>query len=434
MQMNGRVELRGRMRRSGNVVRMALFIVAAGICASGIARPKKLESGAVTSPDSSMRAEAEWEDVGYVGLLRVRIFDKAGKELRAIEVPEINPQPISLAWIDNEWTACESYIGPNGAGFFYAHVPTGRGYLVEIVQPRPGADWIFTAGSNYPASRAFINSITRGHNSLFPIMLRNAPERQTDYFKPEFCRALAAAVDAYNEYRRASSVREIDLLSDADIRPELGAVCVADVNEKPEVIYFPVGAGSPQEMFSRLKRQPLPPEVEKKLDESGAPEPRVRWLANGEYVVQAAPETDAAGTTTPGVEFYRGKFENVSDTPVATPAPTPVVTAAPTVAVATKKPGKAGKGKSPEVAGDKETNKATPKPADTAKDKKDSKDGKASSAPDAKATATAGGIKISPSRTGTVSGQKATPTPKTTATPKPILGNPRIKLPGKGKD
>jgi hypothetical protein len=302
----------------------AAMLLALAPCSHLVAKPQTLADKPIDSPTGEFWVNLEWEDVGFIGILRMKVFGRSGELLRTIEVPEISPDPANLSWIDNEWVGCESYLGTNGSGFFYVHAPSGRGYLVEIVASRPREDWVFSVATSDPLSSAAISTISRGRSSLFPILLRNAPENEAEYFMPDFCRQLSVAADAYNDFRRRNHIVEIEFLSDADIRSDLGAVCVASVDDHMEVLYFPAGAPTPQDMLSRAKRQRLPSSVGQLLDAPNAPEPTVRWLQGGEYVVEGAPADGNPTTTSPAtMVLARGKFEGVTDVPMPTPTPPP---------------------------------------------------------------------------------------------------------------
>lgn len=301
------------------------------------ALPQRLTPNPVPSPDKSLQASIEWEDVGYIGLLRIIIYDAKGQITRKVEMPEISPEPISLVWVNNEWVGSESFVGEHGGGFFYVNATNGRGYLLEIVEPRPGTDWVFTVTSNSAISTATVSNISRGQSSLFPILLRDAPRSQTDYMNPAFVTRFAHAVDVYNEFRRVNKIHEIDLISDADIRPELGAIFLGSVDDVPQVIYFPAGAPVPEALLSKVQRQKLPDDMAAKLASPDAPDVAVRWLEGGEYVLEQKPAGEKANTS--GTILLKSRFENVSDTPYVAPTVTPAVQIQP--AKPTAAPGKA---------------------------------------------------------------------------------------------
>lgn len=275
------------------------------------AKPLVLEKTPVASPKRQYYANVEWEDVGFIGILRMKIWDQSGHPLRMVELPEINPEPANLLWIDQEWIACESFIGNNGSGFFYVHAPTGRGYLLEIVQPRPNADWLFTVSTNDSVSSEAIPNVSRAHSSLFPVVLRDAPDREVDYFTPAFARSLSEAADAFNEFRRQRRFTEFDLLSDADINPQYGGIVIASVDDFPLVVYFPVDPQmSARQVLQHVRSQPLSEQARKVLEAPDAPEPHVRWLKDGEFVVEASSsDTSTTSPETTASVLMSGRFD-----------------------------------------------------------------------------------------------------------------------------
>ena len=247
----------------------------------------------------------------------MQVFSGAGKLLRTVEVPEINPSPANLLWLDDEWVACDSFIGHNGSGFFYVHAPTGKGYLLEIVAPSPDTDWIFSTASNDPVSSATVSNISRGRMSLFPIQLRNVPDKEAAFFSAEFVRDVTVAIETYNAYRKQRGIRHIEILSDADIKTQYGAIFVAMVDGRAEVVYFPAGTETPVEMFNRVKRYPLPQNIQLMLKQSPPPDLRARWLKDGEFVVESFTVPAGTAPLAASTPVAKGRLENVSDKPYA---------------------------------------------------------------------------------------------------------------------
>jgi hypothetical protein len=286
----------------------------AGLVAAGFAAPQSLLHEAAPSPDKSLAANVEWDPAGFIGVMRMRIFGPDGKLRRTAEIPEINPSPANLVWLDNEWVACDSFIGDRGSGFFYVHAPTGRGYLLEVSVPKPGADWVVNISSTDPASSASVPMVSRGRSSLFPVLLRTLPDDAPGYFTTEFRQKLTDAVDAFLAWRRDKGFRSLDLISDTDIRPELGALVLARLDDRTEVIYFPAGAESPADMLARARRVPLPDELHRASKADGAPELRVRWGEGAAFAVETVP-LDPKTAGNPKL-VAQGKLEGVSDKPV----------------------------------------------------------------------------------------------------------------------
>lgn len=309
------------------------------------AAPQLLHKDPIYSPDRKFRANVEWDDVGFIGLIRMKVHNPSGNELFSVELPEINPSPANLAWIDEDWVACESFLGDKGSAFFYVHVPSRRGYLIEIIAPRPDADWVINYATNDSISTAAIHTVSRDRSSLFPVLLRSLPTDGPDYYTRDFCEQLQEAVDAYSAYRKRENIREIEFLSEADYQTSVGAVVLATVDARPHVVYFPIGTTTPQEMLSRVKRQPLARDVETAFGAVGAPRPAVRWRGEGaEFEVFG---TDEEGQTTGPRES--GSFRNVSDTAYVPDAHETIDSPAQAVKIKepTRRPIPAAKGKPP---------------------------------------------------------------------------------------
>ncbi len=311
----------------------------------GGAAPQLLQKDPVRSPDRKFAANVEWDDVGFIGLLRMIITRPDGGPLFSVELPEINPSPANLAWINNDWVACESFLGDKGSAFFYVHIPTRRGYLVEIIAPRPDADWVVNFATNDAVSTAAIHTISRQRSSLFPILLRGLPTEGADYYLTDFCESLRDTVDAYSNFRKRENFRELEFLSAAYYRTSVGAVVLATLDERPHVVYFPIATTAPKEMLSRVKRHPLPTEVEDAFAQIGAPAPRVRWVSDsGEYEIYG---TNDDGQSTGPVT--RGRFENVQDNDFVPDAEEQIGSPAAAVKISDpdRKPIPAAKGKAP---------------------------------------------------------------------------------------
>ncbi|MGI8908726.1 MAG: hypothetical protein ACR2IE_19820 [Candidatus Sumerlaeaceae bacterium] len=276
------------------------------------ATPKVLEPAAIASPGRQHKANVEWEDIGFIGVIRMNLFHPNGDPHFSVELPEINPSPANLIWIDEEWIACESFIGDNGSGFFYVHVPTRRGYLIDIIAPRPDADWVFNFSTTDSVSTAAIRTVSKDRDSLFPILLRDLPTEGPDYFTTEFCNELREAVDGYTAYRKKEILRTVEFLSGVDIRTSAGAITVASFDNVPSVAYFPLGTTTTAEMLQRFQRQPLPDEAQKLLNGVGAPVPRVRWVDDrGSFRVDAVSADDPTSV----IELMAARFDDVHDKP-----------------------------------------------------------------------------------------------------------------------
>lgn len=301
--------------------RLAVCCLLAVLASTCLGTPKVLKKEPLRSPNGAWAANVEWEDLGFVGLLRTKIYDAAGKLLRSAELPQVDPSPARLIWVDDNWVACESFLGEKTGSFFYTNAPTGKGYLVEIFEPTPDSTWVFTMASNDPISSEPIANVSRGQRSLFPVLLADVPQSEGDFYTPEFISRLVTSIETYNEFRRRNNITRIDLMSDADVRPGLGGVVVASIDGRPQVVYFPTEVSSPRDLLSRVHRQILPDDVAKLLKSPGAPHPRVRWLQGSDYVVEGLQSDPSTSGTTTSV-LARSHFEGLTITPVQ---PTPSV-------------------------------------------------------------------------------------------------------------
>jgi hypothetical protein len=292
-----------RLRWSGA---LALLMIAS----SAWPTTKVLQQAALASPHKRYAANVEWDDTGFIGFLRMRIYLPNGDPYFSVDLPEINPSPANLMWIDEEWVACESFIGDRGSGFCYVHVPSRRGYLIEIIAPRPDVDWVVNYSTNDVVSSAAIRSLCKDRDSLFPILLRDLPTEGPDYFTSEFCNTLREAVDAYSAFRAKEKIKTLELLSDADIRTTVGAIAIASADNVPSVIYFPTGTTTPREMLERSRRERLPETAQRLLNGVDPPIPKAKWMDDrGSFIVEA---TDADNATSVSV-LMRGKFEDAHD-------------------------------------------------------------------------------------------------------------------------
>ncbi|MCX7717785.1 MAG: hypothetical protein N2111_05185 [Candidatus Sumerlaeaceae bacterium] len=303
----GRCALRAAV---GALALIGLFLAES----TAIARANVLREAPVPSPDKAHAANVEWEDVGFLGVIRMVIGGRDGKPAFHVEVPEVNPQPASLQWLDNDWVACASFLGPKAGAFFYVHVPSRRGYLIEIFESSSGNMWQFGFATNDDLSSATIATYSSGRDSVFPIVLRDPPETEAEYFTVQFAARLRAAIEPYLAFRRKHGFRELDLLCEPAVKPEWGAVVAVALDGKPELIWFPAGATSTDDLLARVKRQAIPRDQAVLLTpESGAaPVIRAQWLPKqGEYRIEVEPPASSRRKRL----VLEGRFEGVQDRP-----------------------------------------------------------------------------------------------------------------------
>jgi hypothetical protein len=333
-------------------------IAALAVCYAGVVwgTPKVLEPSALSSPSRRCKANVEWEDIGFIGVIRMNLYHPNGDPWFSVELPEINPSPANLMWIDDEWIGCESFLGDRGSGFFYVHVPTQRGYLVDIIAPRPDADWVLNFSTNDRISTSSIRTISRDRDSLFPILLRDLPTEGPDYFTTDFCNDVRDAVDAYTSWRKKEKIRDMEFLGEADLRTSVGVLTVATIDQVPSAVYFPAGTTTTADMLDRVRHMPLPAAAQHLLLGVDAPIPRPKWTDNkGAFVIEAV-DTD---TPTSVTILMNGKFDNVHDEPyVRTVGSAVVVDVTSSSAEKPKKPIPAAKDKPPRSKSSKRPSRA----------------------------------------------------------------------------
>jgi len=295
-----------------NFVRAAELLSVASLLVlapAALAAPKVLQKESIRSPDKRFMANVESDDVGFMGVIRMRIYHPNGDMAFSVELPQINPEPANLAWIDEDWVACESFLGDRASAFFFVHVPTKRGYMIEIFAPRPDADWMLNYVTNDSVSTAAIHTISRNRSSLFPVLMRDLPTDGPDYYTTEFCEELRDALHAYSDYRKKEKIRNIEFLTTADHRTSVGAVLLATVDQNPEVVYFPMGTTTTVDLLGRTKRQGVSDELRELATGLGAPSFRVMWTDDaGSFEVQHLRDDGSTSGT-----VMRGKFEGAVD-------------------------------------------------------------------------------------------------------------------------
>jgi hypothetical protein len=278
------------------------------------ARANILRETPVASPNKTHAVNVEWEDVGFLGVIRMVVTGRDAKSSFSVEVPEVNPQPASLQWLDDDWAACASFLGPKAAAFFYVHVPTRKGYLIEIFESASGQDWQFAFATNDTISSASIATFSMGRDSVFPIVLRDLPDTEDEYFSVDFAVRLHAAIEPFLAFRRKKGFRELDLLCEPAVNPHWGAVAAVTLDGKPEIIWFPAGESTTEQLLERLKQQRIPEQQAVLLtpEVGAAPTIRARWTqTRGEYRI----EVDPPATSRRKRLVLEGRFDGVEDRP-----------------------------------------------------------------------------------------------------------------------
>ena len=249
---------------------------------------------------------------------------------RSATLPEINPAPTDLLWLDDEWFGCQSAIGERGSGFFYMHAPTAQAYLLEVVAPEGGGGWLATLTWDDGRSSAAMPLAGRGREALFPALLRELPEIESEYFRPEFAVRVARAARAVSAWRAATGWRELEVLGAVEVSPEQGALAPVRMDGRPFVAWFPLGTTGTAEMLARTRLTPFDEAAARALAAAEpAPELAARWTDGaGGFAVLALPGAGMGAGPGPGgttATLMTGRVEGAVDTPP--PPPEPPVTA-----------------------------------------------------------------------------------------------------------
>lgn len=329
--------------------RRAAAVLAAGGLAAALAgrapgAPATLSPEPAVSPDGRLAANIEWDDTGFIGSIK-GIVAPAGAPAgsgaaRSATLPEINPAPTDLLWLDDEWFGCQSAIGERGSGFFYMHAPTAQAYLLEVVAPEGGGGWLATLTWDDGRSSAAMPLAGRGREALFPALLRELPEIESEYFRPEFAVRVARAARAVSAWRAATGWRELEVLGAVEVSPEQGALAPVRMDGRPFVAWFPLGTTGTAEMLARTRLTPFDEAAARALAAAEpAPELAARWTDGaGGFAVLALPAAPAGARPGTGAgmgagpgpggttaTLMTGRVEGAVDTPP--PPPEPPVTA-----------------------------------------------------------------------------------------------------------
>ena len=277
--------------------------------------PQALMETAVESPHLTYAANVEWDDAGFIGRIKMLIYTRGVNPTATVELPQMNPSPANLTWINEVWVACESFIAEQGAAFFYMDVPRSKGYLIEIMAPEEREDWIISFTTNDSISSDSVSVLSSGRSSLFPILMRDLPENGDAYVTTDFAFLLADAVDGFTQWRKNQKFKNLSFISKPAESEKLGQLVLGDFDGSAEIIYYPQGTTTTREMLALTKRQKLPETVQNIIVGIDPPDVSVKWTDdNGGFQVVAS--RDNASSTTVLVE---GKFEGVKDKAYAGP-------------------------------------------------------------------------------------------------------------------
>lgn len=248
----------GRAARFSCLAAATAAILLLAIPGATGAATRRLLRDNVLSPNRQWSANLEWEDIGFLGILRMKLERADGRTTAAIELPALRPQPSGLQWIGNDWVGCESFIGERAAGFFFVHIPGKRGYLLDIVESEYDQRWIFSFASNDEVSSATIPAASSGRRSLFPVVLDELPADSTGFFTEDFCRRLAQSLDEFHAWRRSSGVSTLELLTEAAVSATSEGLVLAQRDGDFQLVRFSTATTGTAEMLDAAEWQSLP--------------------------------------------------------------------------------------------------------------------------------------------------------------------------------
>ncbi|MGC8739885.1 MAG: hypothetical protein ACP5QZ_12690 [Candidatus Sumerlaeaceae bacterium] len=268
------------------------------------------------SPDGKLGANVEWETLGQVGVLRIKIFDANDRVVGSIEVPQVRPDPADLTWLDQRWVMCESFLGERASGFYYVDALSMRGYLLEIYALQGKPNWDFDVTYADRETSFSVSNVSIGRTCLFPVVLGALPVQEDQYFRLEFCQRFVAAVDAYRLWLREEKWRTFDVFGEAAIRSGTGGLALCSHDGQLALVYFSLRAEEPLKILKAARLLPLPAELAAKLA-SDKTNVVVAWEENGRFTVRRRTAGDLLTTGSRESVLYSGTVEGATDVPVA---------------------------------------------------------------------------------------------------------------------
>lgn len=201
-------------RWPGSLV-LCLLLLLVGGADSSPARTER--TAAILSPTGKHTVTVEWtppEQVGdsveYSGQMRVRVADTGGtlSLQRDLQAPQVRSIQVPL-WLDDRWSAFSYNIQKNSNGIVYVDMQDGRVLQLEMVAParRMGAtgqiqsDLTSLNIVEFLANRTeSYSNITRGRQSLFPLVLPEVPAWKGGPYSRGFLNELQASLKAYRQW------------------------------------------------------------------------------------------------------------------------------------------------------------------------------------------------------------------------------------------
>jgi hypothetical protein len=150
---------------------------------------------------------------------------------------------------------------------------------------------------------------------LFPILLRDCPKNESEYFSLEFCRSFTSGVDSFVNWKKAQRIREFELIGEGAVAEGKGGLVVARLDGHYTVLYFPLGAGSTKEMLARVRRvEVFTTQSQALLNTNCLFEVSPRWLQGTKFVVECtASQKSASRSKSPRMQLAAGEVPEAVD-------------------------------------------------------------------------------------------------------------------------
>jgi hypothetical protein len=264
----------------------------------------------------------------FSGILRLRILpaDGSGSPARArqIEAPRVRTIR-APEWLDDRWAVVEYSISRASRGVAYLDTASGRVIQLEIVTATSGRrkEAAMPVGSlaNFEVIDSMpdgttnrIVSLTHGHSSLFPLVVRKIPPAgEAAKTREDGASALDDVLNAMAAWEKARTQLSlpgavVDQATDS-ISPDGKLMAVlACAEQGPRAIVIPTQASTPEEAFAKVGVVALTADIRLNC---GTREGSEDFPVDGRYsTVWESPTT---------VQILREVYKDESDTPERIP-------------------------------------------------------------------------------------------------------------------
>jgi hypothetical protein len=290
----------------------------------------------VTSPNGKMvvivdqlqPVDEDGQRDEFSGVLRLRIRPADGGEgparARQIEAPRVRTVR-APEWLDDRWAVVEYSISRASRGVAYLDTASGRVIQLEIVTATGGrrTEAGMTAGSlanfevidSTPDGTANrIVSLTHGHSSLFPLVVRKVPAAgDAAKTREDGASALDDVLTAMTAWEKARTDLSlpgavVDQATDSISPDGKLMAALACTEQGPRALVLPTEAGTPEEAFAKVGVVALTSGIRLNC---GTHEGTEDIPVDGRYAtVWETPTT---------VQILREVYKDESDTPERTP-------------------------------------------------------------------------------------------------------------------